>query len=911
MMPDKTSEILQKDTDLRFPHFMILRASAGSGKTHALTRRFVQFILSGKIHGNDLKNILAITFSNNAAKEMKERILDWLKALYFGEREKLDQIKGIITITPAGGKTTPEETRLMEKAGEAIERILDNYSDFRIRTIDSFMATIFKASSVDLGYTQDFEIVMNTRSIFEYAFELFLRGVREGERKEALLSEAVYKIMESRPGTSAYPWDPSGIILSEIRKLHLKVSSLGKELKTPETPSGLEEIKEEMAAVAEKLGAMIDESGLEKNSRCTFPRILSLLREGSFPDLVKVPTGTPPLKKVPPSDRRADAYEAVLCEWERFRELLGRFTLLYSALYYQPYLMVYRDFQRTLDEQKRALGRVFIEDVNHSLSEYLDGSIVPDVYFRLGETVFHYLIDEFQDTSPIQWKNLFPLIEDSLSVGGSLFVVGDTKQAIYGFREADYTIMRALEGVNPFPSALHTVEELHFNHRSKKEILRFNERVFKDIAGGSRYAEAAAHSGLSDYTQKPTDADRGYTEIVSIDRNDAERPEKGMLLELVGELRERGYNLPDIAILAFKNYDVVRITSWLNEGGVPFISHSSLDIRQRKLTGEIISFLNFIDSPVDDLSFIQFILGDIFQKRCSHHGLTAKQIHDFIFKNREEPHIYRAFQREFPGIWDSLFKKLFRLAGHLPLYDLVTEAFRTFNLFGDFIEEEATLSRTLEAIKEFEERGSNSLKDFIAYSRESGDDTLWNMDVPKGIDAVNVMTIHKAKGLGFPVVIVLLYGDTVNRGIPYIIGDEPEGVTLLRINGEMAKKNALLEQLYREAVIRNEVNSLNSLYVGFTRAVSEMYVLAVRKERERYPFELLPFDDFPSSERPERAYSGAKESPPETGLYHHDRGVEISVNPDAESIFWRKRGESSTMPCFTILNLLMVKLTES
>ncbi|HDY70484.1 MAG TPA: hypothetical protein ENH50_02330, partial [Nitrospirae bacterium] len=207
MMPDKTSEILQKDTDLRFPHFMILRASAGSGKTHALTRRFVQFILSGKIHGNDLKNILAITFSNNAAKEMKERILDWLKALYFGQREKLDQIKGIITITPAGGETTPEETRLMEKAGEAIERILDNYSDFRIRTIDSFMATIFKASSVDLGYTQDVEIVMNTRSSFEYAFELFLRGVREGERKEALLSEAIYKIMESKPGTSAYPWD--------------------------------------------------------------------------------------------------------------------------------------------------------------------------------------------------------------------------------------------------------------------------------------------------------------------------------------------------------------------------------------------------------------------------------------------------------------------------------------------------------------------------------------------------------------------------------------------------------------------------------------------------------------------------------------------------------------------------------
>ncbi len=137
---------------------------------------------------------------------------------------------------------------------------------------------------------------------------------------------------------------------------------------------------------------------------------------------------------------------------------------------------------------KRHEGRIFIEDVNKRLAEYLESDIVPDVYFRLGEVIFHYLIDEFQDTSPIQWRNLLPLIENSLSQGGSLFVVGDTKQAIYGFRDADYRIMRGVEARNPFPSARHRVEELDTNYRSDGAVIAFS------AAGLS--ADASLASGL-------------------------------------------------------------------------------------------------------------------------------------------------------------------------------------------------------------------------------------------------------------------------------------------------------------------------------------------------------------------------------------------------------------------------------
>ncbi len=141
--------VLIKDTDLKFPHFTVLKASAGSGKTRTLTERFVQFLLSGKVPRNSLRNMLAITFSNNAAKEMKERTLSRLKEVYFGDETKVRELSKI---------TSLDIETMREKAGLLIGEILDSYSDFQVKTIDSFMTTVFKASAIDFGYNPDFDI---------------------------------------------------------------------------------------------------------------------------------------------------------------------------------------------------------------------------------------------------------------------------------------------------------------------------------------------------------------------------------------------------------------------------------------------------------------------------------------------------------------------------------------------------------------------------------------------------------------------------------------------------------------------------------------------------------------------------------------------------------------------------------
>src|SRR5512136_2110368 len=452
--------ILEKDVDIRLPQVTVLKASAGSGKTYSLTERFVQFLLSSKIPQNHLRNILAITFSNNAAKEMKERILSWLKDIYFRDPEKIKELSQLVSL---------KEEHLAEKAGAKIDEILRNYSDFQVKTIDSFMASIYKASAVDLGDSPDFDIVMAPENLMAYAFNRFLRGVKEKSPDAEFLEELLGIILENRGRESAYLWDPSKDFLDEMVELHNRVSSMVKEAKVIDAEKQIESVKKEIRDGVERLNRSIEKSGLTRSKGSSFTKILEIVRNDTFPDLVDKGLSNPPVTK--PKGEGEGWYEKISEAWNLLGDQIKKYIELHATTYYNPYLKAYEAFKHVLEEVKKKEGKIFIQDINKNLSHYLDHEIVPDVYFRIGETIYHYLIDEFQDTSPMQWANLFPLIENSLSQGGSLFAVGDTKQAIYGFRHADYTIMKGLESKNPFSSALHSVKELEINYRSLEGIV--------------------------------------------------------------------------------------------------------------------------------------------------------------------------------------------------------------------------------------------------------------------------------------------------------------------------------------------------------------------------------------------------------------------------------------------------------
>lgn len=977
----KRVDVLENDKDISLPHLFVLKASAGAGKTYVLSKRFVQFILSEKIPHNNIRNILAVTFTNNAAQEMKERILEWLKLLYFQDPESLKEFSNLLTLS---------SQEITKKAEVLIEEILSSYSDFQIKTIDSFMTAIFKFSALDFGYNPEFDVLLNNDYLMGYAFNLFLKNVRKGTKESHFFQEIINTLHEYKKGDQPYLWDPSNNILEEIKKIHIKLAAFWKKLKINDYSTEKLHLENKAKDTCLQIEDMMLQSGLDRNKNSRYNSVYKAITEGRYSDIVGKSGKTPPVKNTKhkqntliKQDVLVEYYNKIKDKWEELCEVIDRYTYISAYSYYVPYLKVYEEFSEIIEKIKKEQGKIFIEDISKNLALYLGEKTVPDIYCRIGETIFHYFIDEFQDTSPIQWQNLFPLLENSLSQKGSVFIVGDTKQAIYGFRNADYTIMKDLEHNNPFSSAKqipsakhvffaedipsekdiystrhtssenhipsashihsidhiplvshlplvshipyvkHIVGELEVNYRSKQAILDFTEKVFKEmVADSQELSDTGKRSGLTDYAQKVKEENKeaGYVEVVFCDKNDESLPEQQKVKEIVQELCKRGYSYKDIAILTQKNENVVRVTSWLNEFDIPFVSYSNLDIRRRKITCEIIDLLKFLDSPVNDFSFAAFILGNIFQKTISKYNPEAdmKKIREFLFTHRDYPNIYKFFQKEYNNIWNIYFETLFNASGYMPLYDLITETYNIFKLFETFNEEEAALVKILEVVKEFEGEGYNSIKGFLDFAgHDESDERRWNINLPKDVNAVNVMTIHKAKGLEFPVAILILYNDE-SKKLKYIIKENKEEINLLKITKEIAGCNKELEDIYDEEEIKKTVNTLNTLYVGFTRAREELYVIGVRNrkrsssagvltssieietEKDSFPLNIIPADNlFSCYGKPEKTVCKQIDSLKKTTdslekfpINHPGKSIKLfSQNTQSINIEERLRGE--------------------
>lgn len=872
--------------------FILTRASAGSGKTYALSLRFARFLLTDGPPDvpRDLPHILAITFTRNAAREMKERILDWLKEGYRGEGKKAETLR--VKLHKEFHERLFSPAELSRRSEAAVERILAGYTDFQVDTIDSFATMVFRASAVDLGYGPDFEISLDPGELVDYAFARFLRRVKPESAEGEVFRRILDYLLVQESEKARFLWDPAPKILQRLKAFQKKLTARPGELVLDDFQEEKAKLGEKIRGTAGRLRGAVEESGLDLAGRSHYrDRIMPAVEDGRFGDLLDCSFGTLPVKGGGKAKgAAAEALARIEKEWKTLEGLVGEYARLHARDFFLPYLRAYQSVQAEMKGAKLGRGLLFLDDVNRELLHYLERGIVPDVYFRLGDRIYHYLIDEFQDTSPIQWRILKPLIEESLSRGGSLLIVGDAKQAIYGFRDADFRIMRDLEeGADGFASAPAFSDDLKMNYRSEGVILEFVKDVFLGLASapggegeknGVDYGRLAGLSGLNQFTQSvlPEREGRGYVRYVLFDKGgaaaetgegeeenagvpggDSEAPEKSEIQALIKELLGRGWRRADLAVLAGRNNEVAAVASWLNEIDIPFVSYSSLDIRRRKIIGEILSFLRFLDSPPDDLAFAEFLLGDLFTKVAGKEfDLPARREFLRSCARGDGGPRYAALRRARPALWETYFEPFFKSVGYLPLYDLVTRMYREFDVFQRFPGEEAALSKLLEAIKTFEGEGRNDLREFLAFSADEEDsDENWTIDVPRETDAVKIMSIHKAKGATIPVVICLFYGQ-IFKGEEFYLHDEEDGVHVLKINKKLAESEASLGAAYGEARDREWVDRLNTLYVALTRAQYELYVVGVKGKKGKYPFDLLE-RAFPSStEEPVALADGAR-----------------------------------------------------
>ena len=829
--PPAAAPVLESDRTLKFPHALLISASAGSGKTYTLAQRYVQFLLSEKVPNNDLSNILAVTFTNNAAKEMKARILAWLKDLALDrDPAKMEETLALVSLDRAAVKA---------RAAALVDQVIGNYSDFHIQTIDSFLARVMTASVDELKLPLNPEITMSYDLLIDLA--LYSMFARVG--KEDLPAAAVDRFLAVLPKTGAYPWNPAERVKENFN------SFLNQEGKTEGIIKAIagdyeKPLKDLFQAVLEDCAALRKNYKNEEFFRASS---LAAIEANSPTDFLACYSFTYGILNGVKKGKFPAGWEK---DVERLNALVVDLTELNAQAYYHPYAGIYGRFKDELERVKRGkTDFIHINDIAKKLSAYINTKNVPEIYLRLGEKISHFLIDEFQDTNRLQWDVIRPLVEESLSKTGSLFVVGDIKQAIYMFRNADYKIMRDLldkaEGrkaeaenlsLAPLGGELKYVN-LPVNYRSDGEVLAYVNKLFKEKLKSIPELIGQDMTELTSYEQAvlPGRVKDGYvkTDVIELADASEEKEQKDWLLGVVADARKR-YPLNEIAILVSKNKRIEPVVEWLAGAGVPVASLSSLDIRKRRVVAELLSLLKFLETPSDDLSFAAFITGDIFTKLT---GLSREEMRDFIFKARAagEPILYAAFRnhQKYKEYWDASLDQVFRKVGYLPLYELVSLVYGAFEVFKNFPDEQAFLARFLDAVISLEAEGVTSPRAFIEYAAVLDEDKakVFSIALPDYINAVRVMTFHKSKGLGFSVVINLMFEEQ-DPSDPMYFEEKDGAIHVYHITKAAAEVSARLRPIYEGRKADSAVQDLNVLYVISTRARHELYNLFVKKLRK-------------------------------------------------------------------------------
>lgn len=804
------------------PQIHYLRASAGAGKTYQLTIRFLSLLAGIEPSAEALRQIVAITFTNRAAAEMKERIIVTLKQMALGEANA-DRLSHDTGLRP------PD-------AASWLDTILAHFSDFHVRTIDSLVYALLRAFSLEMGMRPDLELTFDYDAILNQCFDRFL------SRTEWVAGDQRYQLLCALLETYLKIEEAEGMVVERgIRRrlLELYEKADGPVVAGPEPDVG--RAQKAFCQAAQKLHEELVEYGV---SDCLNKRLFNpLYLNDPVTHLEKGLFAKATIQELLTSKAQGIAQGIMAHVDELYGELRqakDEYLILRAKAKVHAYMrtleVLYQEIRMLSEREGMILGGGW-----HALVKgYLQGGSTTGVYafMKLGSQVRHFLIDEFQDTSRPQWEALLPLLEESLASGGSLFYVGDVKQAIYGWRGGDWRLFGEV-AAGSFPSVSSQDikgETLTVNYRSLPPIVDFNNALYGLLADehcaqkiaalilGEKAQEWAQdllvqsiHRNFQDVAQETPPhlqrrQERGTVEVASfVASGDAlRRAVRERLLTQVKEVWERREK--GIAVLVRRNQDAEDIAAWLMVEGIPVVTENSLRLLSSDLIKGLTAFLRFLDYPLDDLAFWGAAASRLFQ---GFPGLYPEDLETFLAEGRWQPPLYKAFERRFPRFFEGLIHPLLALVGFVTPYDLTREVVERFHLLERFAEEQVFIHRFFELIFQTEARGQRSLSHFLQFWEEKGMEE--KIGLPDEISAVRVLTVHKAKGLEFPAVFIPFTNWRLER--PRLAKlDDGSFVSL---------KSPLpypLEAKRTEMMINDALEALNLLYVATTRAEEELYL---------------------------------------------------------------------------------------
>ncbi|SHN49148.1 UvrD-helicase domain-containing protein [Desulfovibrio litoralis] len=900
-----------------------IKASAGSGKTYTLTRDFLTLLKDSKErqsalcrlykkqeHKPLLKNtqaslfdetlsyawsdILAVTFTNKAAAEMKERILKTLKtfALAPDNLELKKQKKDEFTLSKGQAKSW-------------LKRILASYAALNIRTIDSLLTQLARLSALDLSLPPDFQPAFSSKDYFDPVYDALVLRLAQGDRElNSLFREAIQSLLlytNSRGFILRKALTERLQSLVELGFVNMPFLQVENEqanyfsrfltVSSDELKTRFKKIHGHFQNTAQTLSKNIAENNiaLSKNASnalgkainsygLSIPKYSALYEKDSLEALV--------LKK--DQDKINAFLEKDYQTFKDASQILYQKGVLYKLiLEYLPFIELVQPVFSELCSLQEIHGKIPSERIYSGAGEIVSSELgVSTALCRLGANLAHVLIDEFQDTSRTQWRAIAPLAEECISRGGSLIYVGDVKQAIYGWRGGDASLFDEVPEYNDLKNKVIDFKQdnLKYNWRSSRAVVEFNNHFFNTLADYKK-AFAVAEEMLPKETpnadiclcaellqrsfegseqalpprtmlldeqnkenlqdlkkdteqlEKKDSLPAGLVRLSVVEGASKGEIEEAVRIQLQNTLKDiiqrRGQS--GIAILVRKNKQASQIAGWLSELGLPVVTNASFLLSENLLIQELMAFLRFLDNPQDELAFWTIISSqNLF---LSH----ARFEREFIFSWLAELKIKSNKDNSFERNIISAFKNDFPV--------LWTKLFKPFLNSASFMNAYDCVSeliRCFDLMNLYTEQQAylSRFLEVLHSGAEQGFSSIceflgyWNevcekihLPAPEDLSAIRILTIHNSKGLEFPVLIV-----------PYHDSDSSSNKDVKLVEGVVDGQEFLLPckkeigELWFKEKVKSVSETLNLLYVAWTRAAEEAHLFinrSVKKSTEQ------------------------------------------------------------------------------
>lgn len=805
------------------PRLLKIRASAGSGKTWQLTKNYLEHLarIDSRAGSADYaalaSRILAITFTNAAANEMRQRVIQRLKKAALKQETNLME---------------PETARLW------LQIFLTDLSALNIRTIDSLLHQITRASALDLGINPDYEIEFDIEEILDPFLDLLREEAAGDGPARELFFNACKSLLEGDGSTSFSSRDKLRDKLKEVLENTIagKFDALAS---AEQIGEAREKLVAEVIGLAKEFRMIAGTSWTKIDARAR--KVLNKAENGELePNSAywkrdaqglynKDGVAPPGLDMVFNQLRKAVVANHHCIE------------LLNGASNWLPFMDIAHTVANSFRQNQhlsRQLPQALVPTLAKSVLNPVE--MVTDALCRLGTRLMHYLVDEFQDTSDEQWLVLHGLVHEAISKGGSMIWVGDPKQSIYGFRGGNPQLFD-LAGEDPVLRAIvpdMIPQHLETNRRSLEEIVHFNNEIFEPLgtvkgaakllgailskntpplviqSGAERIAEV-----YRDVHQEPCEHPGAVSPgFVSLEKTEGKNAADqkvfrlNRLCDLIqNEIRPR-HSLADILILVRSNWQAKEIAARLAELEIPAITENGLVLQDNALIKQTIQFLSFLDTPTNDQAFFGFMTGNIV---AEYPGLQAIETVDWPRLAADSQPLYQAFINHYPDIWKVVVAPFFNDPALLAPYDVVREWYDHLHVFERFGEDTTMLRRFLEILHLGESMCLTSIRSFLDYWAEEGSGERAPM--PENMEAIRIMTIHKAKGLQGRVVVI----PDVNFKI-----EAPSHPVSMQVEGlhVAPKLSANMGPFYSEEMAKQALEAINLLYVAMTRAEEELYI---------------------------------------------------------------------------------------